>query len=163
MQGQQGEVRFLVDAQGRRTHAVLPIAMWERLLALSEMMRDPVPLGEHEIYTLRAKNVTARGYPEGMRIRPGFVILQGSEAALLSAESLPGPVREFRERLYEDGVLILDAERSAFVLQKDLRVKSPSFAAQLIAGNARNGLSSWINRGGFSLRESGWGPRRDRR
>ena len=157
------DIWFITDAAGRKTHAVLPIALYESLLALSPMVKATAKPGGRGIYTLSQKGLIATGYPEGVRSAPDFVLIKDSEASLEAAPSLPEHVKALREKYLGDGTFTLCAERSCFKLSRDLRLKSPSLAAALITGSVRNGLDCWVNREGFSLKASGYGIKRKKK
>lgn len=135
----------------------MPIATYEALLGLADLVKDTARTGRHEIYVLKIKNVCARGYPDGPRKRPSFVLIKDSQAVLTVVDSLPSNVRQLRDKLLDEGKLRLDPENECFRLTQDICVKSCSLAAALISGNVRNGLDVWINREGFSLKDSGYG------
>lgn len=157
-------IYFLTDGLGNKTHAVMPIAVYEELLSLRSMAKGAAGCGGREIYTLRKGAIAARGYPEGPRSAPAFVLIRGSQSALEAVDSLPAHARELREKLIDDGTLRLDPENSCFTLTRDLKLKSPSIAAAVVTGNVRNGLDAWRSDGGFSLKQSGFGvkPRQGR-
>ncbi len=151
------EVLFLTDAQGIKTHAVIPIEVYNQLLSLKGLIKDTVPLGTHEMYTFSVKGAIASGFPEGSRRKPHFVVVAGSYAALRPSQSTPAHIQDFREKLLADGTLKLNPEKNCFEFTKDIQFKSPSMAATIVAGNVRNGLDVWLNREGFSLKSSGYG------
>lgn len=150
-------IYFLTDDHGNKTHAVMPIATYNALMGLADLVKNTSRIGRHEIYVLKIKNVIARGYPDGPRKRPAFVLIKDSQAVLEGADSLPQHVKELREKLLDEGKLRLDPENECFMLTQDLRLKSSSLAAAIVSGNVRNGLDVWMNREGFSLKESGYG------
>lgn len=156
-QGAEGGIYFLTDSSGNKTHAVMPIALYEELLSLLDLAKGPAGRGDREIYTLRKGGITARGYPEGRRSAPSFVLIKGSQASLEAVESLPSHAREVRESLLGDGSLVLDPRAGCFTLERDLKLKSPSLAAAVVTGSVRNGLDAWRSSGGFSLKQSGFG------
>ena len=125
----------------------MPIATYNALMGLADLVKNTSRIGRHEIYVLKIKNVIARGYPDGPRKRPAFVLIKDSQAVLEGADSLPQHVKELREKLLDEGKLRLDPENECFTLTQDLRLKR----------NVRNGLDVWMNREGFSLKESGYG------
>ncbi len=153
-------VYFLTDERGRRTHAVIPIERYDALLKLSRLLDEAAPLAEQEIYTLRLRSLEAAGYPMGGRTRPTFVILKGSAAAATCSSSAGDKVRDFRAKLLKDGTLVPDEMHSCLRFTGDVACPSASFAAAVVCGNVRNGLNFWKNREGFSLRQSGFGPRK---
>ena len=157
------EVSFITDLQGKKTHAILPINVYNQLIALRELVKNTAPLGAHEIYTFSIRNISAKGYPEGTRSKPHFVVLKGSQAVLQPVESVPQNISNIREDLLSDGTLELDPVNNCFVFAKDLKFQSASAAAAIVAGNVRNGLDVWINREGFTLKESGYGLKKTKR
>lgn len=157
------DIYFLTDSNGHKTHAVMPIATYEELLSLAEMVKYTATKSRNEIYSYKSKRLVATGYPIGVRSKPGFVLIKGAQVALNTVASLPDHIRELREEYLGDGTLILDAEHSCFVTTKDLKLQSPSIAACIVAGNVRNGLSVWMNREGFSLKDSGYGIKKTAR
>ncbi len=159
----ESETRFITDKNGNRTHAVIPYSVYEQLIALKGLLSPVSKLGDHEIYTLSVKNAVAKGYPEGIRQKPEFVILKGSQAVLEPVESVPEHVQNLREDLLSEGTLELDIQNNCFVFIKDLKLPSASTAAAIVAGNVRNGLDVWVNREGFSLKESGFGVKNKKR
>ncbi|HAH71449.1 MAG TPA: DUF4357 domain-containing protein [Succinivibrionaceae bacterium] len=152
-------IYFLTDDQGNKTHAVLPIELYESLLGLKDMVNCSASLSQHEIYTFRIKNVIAQGYPTGPRSHPAFVIIKGSQITLQTVGSVPKHITEFRDKLLDEEKLRFDAQSGCLTTCTDLVLKSSSMAATLVAGNVRNGLDVWINREGFSLKDSGYGAK----
>jgi hypothetical protein len=79
--------------------------------------------------------------------------LKGSQAVLTVRESshkYPWAV-SLRERLNEDGSLVVEGDRLVFA--KDVEFSSPSAAAAVIHGGQANGLTAWKNKHGKSLKE----------
>lgn len=159
----ESQTKFITDRFGNRTHAVIPYSVYEQLIALKGLFTPVSKLGDHEIYTLCVKNAVAKGYPEGIRNKPEFVILKGSQAVLEPVGSVPEHVQKLREDLLSDQTLELDIANNCFIFIKDLKLPSASTAAALVAGNVRNGLDAWVNREGFTLKESGYGVKNKKR
>lgn len=157
------QVLFITNDIGQKTHAIVPIEIYQDLMALKDMIGHTAPITDKEIYTLGIRELTARGYPSGSRVKPSFVIIRDSQAVLETVESLPEHIREYRENLLGEEKLKLDPEHNCFVFTQDLTLPSASFAAALVSGNVRNGLDAWVNREGFSLKESGYGVKRKKR
>jgi len=104
---------------------------------------------EHELLWCKIKDVEAKGYltPNGM------VVLAGSSAVLnerSSAKKWPS-VMTHRNKLIEEGGLVQNGNKYDFV--KDTEFSSPSAAAAVIHGGSANGLTSWANKQGKSLKE----------
>ena len=95
------------------------------------------------------KGIQARG-----SLSPnGFVVLKQSHAVLTertSAKKFIGP-HNLRERLKEEGALVEQSDR--FVFTRDVEFSSPSAAASVIHGGSANGLISWKDKDGKTLKE----------
>ncbi|WP_039042924.1 GIY-YIG nuclease family protein [Sporosarcina sp. ZBG7A] len=74
--------------------------------------------------------------------REGFVILKGSMIETIDSDSIPTGVKQKREQSHisEDGVL-----------QENVLMKSPSYAAAFIIGGHANGLTELKNQNGIKL------------
>ncbi len=125
---------------------VLPVLGVEAFVkAVTEEQRH----AQKEKLFCRIKDVSATGY-----LTPnGLVVLAGSEAVLNereSAKNYPG-VLDRRNRLIEDGKLI--AEHGKYVFRSDEEFSSSSAAAAVIHGGSANGLVSWKNADGRTLKE----------
>lgn len=151
------DVLFITNKNGMKTHAVLPIELYSKLIALKGLLKVTAPLGEHELYTFSCQNVSAKGYPFGTRRKPYFYVTKDSQAVLMPVSSVPDHIQQMREELLSDRTLQLDPPNNCFVFTKDYKFQSPSAAAAIIAGTVRNGLDVWLNREGFSLKDSGFG------
>lgn len=102
-----------------------------------------------DVLFCRIKGAEARG----QRTVNGFVIFQGSTAALEerpSAESYPYVVAQ-RKQLVADGTLI--AKNGFLVFSKDSEFTSPSAAAVVVHGGSANGLTAWKTEDGKSLKQ----------
>ena len=86
----------------------------------------------------------------GKRTANGFVVFEGSQAV---REHRPSAVRsrKKREQLIEKG--LLKPEKDFYVFVKDMEFGSPSTAATVVRGGASNGLVTWKNSKGNSLKE----------
>lgn len=153
-------VSFIVDDKGNKTHAILPIESYNALVRMKNIITQGSSLSTNEVYTLSLKGILARGYPIGNRQKPNFIVQKDSIAALQFASSVPDNIKDFRETLVINNILKLDIINNCYIFMQDVKFQSASFAATLIAGNIRNGLDLWINREGFSLKESGYGPKK---
>lgn len=150
------QVNFLVDAQGNRVAAVVPIAIYDDLMTLQRALSSSKP-GDKELYQFMVKDAQAQGYPVGKPQKPGFMVLKGSTATLEQADSLRQPVIELRQSLLSQGILVKMPD--GYVFTADHLFNSPSLAASLIAGNNRSGLDAWSNEAGFTLKQSGFGKK----
>jgi hypothetical protein len=157
MADRNAKVGFIIDAKGNKTHAVVPIDIYEELLNLQLIFSEGNDLAERENYFFAVKGVNASGFPAGNRSNPSFMLNKGSMIAFKYAQSLRQPVVDLRTNLIEKGIIILDEKLNCYVMQENYLFTSPSFAASLVAGNNRNGLDVWTNKDGYTLKASGFG------
>lgn len=80
---------------------------------------------------------------DGIRTPEGFVVLQGSHIAVEDDDTIPAVLKEKRRK-----VNVIDG-----VLQEDVLFSSPSYAAMFVIGKSANGLTSWKDDDGHSLKE----------
>ncbi len=101
------------------------------------------------VLTCTIKDVKAQGQPsEG-----GFVVFQGSEAVL---DERPSTTKypyaaNLRRQLRDEGILAV--QDGKLVFSKNYEFSSPSAAASVIHGGQANGLISWKNASGETLKE----------
>ena len=74
----------------------------------------------------------------------GFVVLKGSRIETIDYESIPPGIKERREKakIDENGIL-----------QENILLRSPSYAAAFVIGGHVNGLTEWKTKEGISLKE----------
>ena len=74
----------------------------------------------------------------------GFVVLKGSLIEIIDSESIPTGIKERREKakIDENGIL-----------QENILLRSPSYAAAFVIGRHANGLTEWKTKDGISLKE----------
>lgn len=80
---------------------------------------------------------------DGVRTSEGFVVLQGSRIAIEDDDTIPVVLKQQRRK-----VSVIDG-----VLQEDVLFSSPSYAAMFVIGKSANGLISWKDETGRSLKE----------
>ena len=80
---------------------------------------------------------------DGVRTSEGFVVLQGSRIAVEDDDTIPVVLKQQRRK-----VSVIDG-----VLQEDVLFSSPSYAAMFVIGKSANGLISWKDETGRSLKE----------
>ena len=104
---------------------------------------------KRDLLTCNIKDLSASGY-----LTPnGLVVLAGSQAVLRersSSKKYPTVLSQ-RNKLIEDGDLKKDVDKLVF--QKNIEFSSPSAAAAVIHGGSANGLTSWRNKLGITLKE----------
>ncbi|MBD5543569.1 MAG: GIY-YIG nuclease family protein [Lachnospiraceae bacterium] len=79
----------------------------------------------------------------GTQTTEGFVVLQGSHISLVDDNTIPAVIKEHRKKasVNEQGIL-----------QEDMLFTSPSYAAMFVIGKSANGLTSWKNENGQTLK-----------
>lgn len=87
---------------------------------------------------------------KGRRTSAGFVVLKGSQAVLDHRASAKGAAR-LREKLVERQILVPHNEHLVFA--RDYEFSSPSAAASTVRGGNSNGLTTWKNEAGLSLKK----------
>jgi hypothetical protein len=93
-------------------------------------------------------------HAKGMRIPSGFVVFEGSQAVGSQRDSTARQhpyIVELRAKLLEDGSLTREGVCLAFT--KDVEFSSPSAAAGVLQGGGANGLISWKDKSGRTLKE----------
>ncbi len=129
-----------------KMHQVLPVLGVEAFVrTVTEEQRHD----QKEKLFCRIKDIEATGY-----LTPnGIVVLAGSEAVLTERESAKNyaGVLNNRNRLIEDGKLV--EKNGKYVFVGDEEYSSSSAAAAVIHGGSANGLISWKNADGCTLKE----------
>ncbi len=97
----------------------------------------------------QAKGLKAEGYES----TSGFVVCQGSQAALESVPSMKNHIRgvyDLRERLIASGVLA--QKEKCYQFTQDYSFSSPSTAAAVVMGRSANGRLEWKDKSGRTLK-----------
>ncbi len=152
-------INFITDSKGNRTHAIVPISIFDELQGLKQLLNESKSLEQQENYFFSVKGVSASGFPIGRRTNPGFMLNKGSMVALRHAPSLRQQVIDLKNDLIMRKILAINVKMNCYELTESYLFTSPSFAASLVAGNTRNGLDVWVNQDGFSLKASGYGSK----
>jgi len=129
-----------------KIYQLLPVLGVELLVTVAgKAATDP----EKEMLYCEIKGLKAKG-----RLTPnGFLVLKGSQAVLkerASSLKYPWPLN-MRKRLKDEGVL--SPYEDHFVFTRDEEFSSPSAAAAVVHGGHANGLISWKNKDGKTLKE----------
>ena len=104
---------------------------------------------EKELFC-KIKNVVARGH----RTEAGFVVFKHSSAVLIerpSTETQAPAILVHRHKLIHNGTLVESGE--VYLFTRDTEFSSPSMAAAIIHGGSANGLTSWKDASGKSLKD----------
>ncbi|NMM27955.1 MAG: GIY-YIG nuclease family protein [Glaciimonas sp.] len=88
---------------------------------------------------------------KGQRTSDGFVVLGGSEIAMLTAASLPNGIAKLRQALI-DGEIVLETNNK-LTFKDDYLFNSPSAAAAVVMGRSANGLLEWKDKSGKTLKD----------
>jgi hypothetical protein len=150
---------------GQRSGAKLPESDREDMEVFLEKIYQLLPvLGVDLLVTIAGKATTdaekemlyceIKGLKAKGRLTPtGFLVLKGSQAVLkerASSHKFPWPLN-MRQRLKDEGVLSVSEDYLVF--NRDEEFSSPSAAAAVVHGGHANGLISWKNRNGKTLKE----------
>lgn len=158
----KSQISFIIDSQGKRQAAIIPISMYQQLIALQNLLSEDDSQSKTKAdFQFEVKLARAFGYPVGSKTRPGFVVVKGSTANLGLTESMRPAVRQLRDQLLLEHVLVESSDRYEFL--RDYQFSSPSLAACLIAGNARSGLDAWQDQWGRSLKDRGYGKKHSKK
>lgn len=79
----------------------------------------------------------------GKQTTEGFVVLKGSHISSADDDTAPAVIRERRLKVNVD---------ENFILQDDVLLTSPSYAAMFVIGKSANGLTSWKTEDGKTLK-----------
>lgn len=112
---------------------------------------------EEFLFLFEAKLAKAIGRPVGEMNSPEFLVKKGSTANIALAKSLRPAIRDLRQKLLDDGVLVKQGNVYSFA--HEYQFKSPSAAACIISGNPRSGMDAWRDMQGRSLKELGYGKK----
>lgn len=129
-----------------KIHQLLPVLGVEVLVPTTI---NAVGTNERVPLSCEIKGLKATGH-----LTPnGIVVLAGSQAVLAerpSSQKYPWALN-MRQRLKDDGALTVKADHLLFA--QDVEFSSPSAAAAVIHGGHANGLISWKNKDGKTLKE----------
>ena len=128
-----------------KLNQLLPVLGVELLVPTS---RSKAGIAKQEL-RCQIKGLEARGY----LVPNGLLVLAGSEAVHSdrpSADKWPQP-KNVRRKLLEEGALIPKADRLVFA--HDVEFSSPSAAASVVRGGNSNGLTTWKDSTGRTLKE----------
>jgi len=135
-----------MDSFYSRMEQLLPILGQDFLKPLAKF--EPATLAEE---TLVCELKGCRAW--GRRTDSGFVVLAGSEAVSSERPSTSKYpyAGKLRTNLIESGVVEVNEGKLVFL--EDFEFSSPSAAASVVHGGQANGLTSWKNSAGLTLKE----------
>lgn len=116
---------------------------------LKPLVKNDAKLKQQDIFYCGIKDIKA----EGKQTDNGFVVFKGSRAVL---EERPSTQKykyaaNLRSALLQEGILITKPTHLEF--EMDFEFSSPSAAAAVIHGGQANGLTSWKDAKGLSLKQ----------
>jgi len=94
-----------------------------------------------------ARGAKGKGLPSSN----GFIVLEGSEIATSTVNSMQKSLLNIRQNLINEGIVIEDKEKLLF--KQDHEFSSPSTAASIVMGRNANGLTEWKLKNGKTLKE----------
>jgi hypothetical protein len=100
-----------------------------------------------EMIFVNVRGAELRGYSTS----EGVVVLAGSYGRAKAAPSAADSIRNYRQRLIDQGIATIDGER--YVLLKDHLFGSPSTAAGAMMGTSVNGRVTWKNDAGLTFQQ----------
>ncbi|MFM5472464.1 anti-phage-associated DUF3780 domain-containing protein [Aeromonas veronii] len=112
---------------------------------------------EETLFLFEAKQAKAVGHPVGEISSPAFLVKKGSTANIALAKSVRPAIRELRQKLLDEGILVKKGNVYSFT--HEYLFQSPSAAACVIAGNPRSGMDAWRDLQDQSLKELGYGKK----
>ncbi|EOZ7545350.1 anti-phage-associated DUF3780 domain-containing protein [Enterobacter hormaechei] len=126
----------------------------------AQLLNEPIITNSNEeesLFLFEAKLAKAIGHPVGEMSSPEFLVKKGSTANISLAKSLRPAIRDLRQKLLDDGILMKRGDVYSF--EHEYQFKSPSAAACVIAGNPRSGMDAWRDLQGRSLKQLGYGKK----
>jgi hypothetical protein len=139
-------IKLLLGALG---HKLLEEVKKPLIATIAQENNQTVATSSNLELFLSAKGVNARA----LQTNEGMVVLEGSEAALKVTSSFQPWHSLYRDNLIKNGILKLDPSGDKYIFQRDELFKSASPAAAIVLGNSANGLTSWKDNSGKTLKD----------
>ncbi|MCR4450885.1 DUF3780 and DUF4357 domain-containing protein [Aeromonas sp. CPF2-S1] len=121
------------------------------------LTEQDISSAEETLFLFEAKQAKAVGLPVGVMSSPEFLVKKGSTANVALAKSLRPAIRELRQTLLDEVILV--KKGNVYFFTRDYLFQSPSSAACVVAGNPRSGMDAWRDLQGHSLKELGYGKK----
>lgn len=134
------ENRFVEIARACKRYTVLTKNTYKNTVSDVGEHSDTEDLSLHLERTIKG---LGKVEADGVRTSEGFVVLQGSRIAVEDDDTIPVVLKQQRRK-----VSVIDG-----VLQEDVLFSSPSYAAMFVIGKSANGLISWKDETGRSLKD----------
>ncbi len=120
---------------------------------LKEIREEPVDRRSENTETVffikAARGAEAQGKPTS----DGFVVFRNSKAAHQTVPTFPDAAQRLRDKLLQEGVLVVKTGESELTFAQDWLSGSPSTAAMIVMGRTANGRKDWKTVDGVSLRD----------
>lgn len=139
-------IKLLMGVLG---HKLLEDVKKSPLAAIMQENNQIIATSNNLELLLSAKGINARA----LQTNEGMVVLEGSEAALKVTSSFQPWHRIYRDNLIKNGTLKLDSSGDKYIFQRDELFKSASPAAAIVLGSSTNGLTSWKDENGRTIKD----------
>jgi hypothetical protein len=117
------------------------------ILGIDAFTQAPVKADEAGILLLKGKGIQG----QGSNTAAGFVVFDGSRASKQVTPTIPSGIVKLREQLINAGVLADDGD--ALRMTQSYTFTSASAAAEVLLAAAANGLITWKDASGKTLKE----------
>ena len=131
-------VRILISVLGYKV--LEPV---NKPAAIEENDGNEIEKEEIKLHLERTVKGIGKIEADGIRTSEGFVVLNGSHIAQEYDETISAGIKEKRSK----------ANIVEGILQEDVLFSSPSGAAMFVVGKSANGLTSWKNADGITLKD----------
>ena len=131
-------VRILISVLGYKV--LEPV---NKPAAIEENDGNEIEKEEIKLHLERTVKGIGKIEADGIRTSEGFVVLNGSHIAPEDDETISAGIKEKRSK----------ANIVEGILQEDVLFSSPSGAAMFVVGKSANGLTSWKNADGITLKD----------
>lgn len=118
----------------------------DKLITLTNQDNQVAPTTSSLELFLNINNIKAKA----IQTDEGIVVLEGSEAIKVTKQSMPNGYKELRDKLINNGTLVLEGDRYRF--KKNAIFDTASPAASVIVGSSISGPQNWKNIDGKTLK-----------
>lgn len=126
------------------------IKLLKKAWNLEQFVKEDNHLDDSNFYIKALNGLEAEGYPTPPT---GFTIMKGACCSVETTDSIGHGISELRRSLLEMG--ILQRKNGYLRLTEDYNFSSPSAASSVVLGRSSNGLTTWKQRNGKTLKEAG--------
>lgn len=133
----------IIDIQSKKETAKVPVKTVPERQEKKTILNSIAP---SFFYIKNKKGANAKAETN----REGLIIKQGSEIATSDVPSIPIGVKEKRQKLIDERVLVKEGNK--FVFSQDHLFTSPSAAAEIVLRRSANGRTEWKDEEGKTLK-----------